>query len=226
VYGDGAAISASHYSIVYVTTASGRIWTAVQFNVATHEAKTITVDCQGLTDNGDGSGVVLTNPVAQQQLLLTNFVLGDWKAGAWLTSSLLDLPAWAQTAAYATRKGFEGSAYYGGDQITGQAALDSVASSFGLKPWWTGKGKIALSVLDHGTQEYMGDALRWIRGRGDLRSFKPATGTKQIVSEVVVTYLPSAADGRLVESLKMQDLDVLDVATSSRAMPQSAARRV
>jgi len=224
VYGDGLAISAGSYSIVYVTTSSGRVWTCVQFSVSTHEAKTITVDCEGLTDKGDGSGVVVTNPVRQLQLLLGNFVLGDWKAGDWLTPTLLDLPAWWDAALYADRKGFEGSGYYGGEQTTGQAALDSWGS-WAFKPVWNGEGKIALTVLDHSLQEYMGDALPWIRGRGDLRSFKPSTATRQIVSEVTVQYLPSAADGRTFETLKLQDLDAQGEAPESITMGQSAARR-
>jgi hypothetical protein len=225
VYGDGVAISGGDYSIVYVTTASGRIWTCVQFNVITHESKTITVDCEGLTDKGDGSGAVVTNPVKQLQLLLANFVFGDWKSGDWLVPTILDLPAWSEAALYADRKGFEGSDYYGGAQITGQSAFDSWGTSWAIKPQWTGEGKIAMTVLDHSLQEYMGDALPWIRGRGDLRTFKPATGTRQILSEVTVQYVPSAADGRTFETLKLQDLDVLDVAPASVLMDKSAARR-
>jgi len=226
VYGDGVAISAGDYSIVYVTTASGRDWTVVQFNVSTHEAKAITVDCQGLTDMGDGSGSVVTNPVKQLQLLLANFVFADWRAGAWLAPSLLDLPAWWDAALYADRKGFEGSDYYGATQTTGQAAIESWAGTWKLKPWWTGEGKIALAILDHSLQEYLGDALPWIRGRGDLRSFKLSTDTRQIASEVLVQYLPIASGGGMGETMKLQDLDVVDVASRSITMPQSAARRV
>jgi hypothetical protein len=224
VYGDGVAISASDYSIVYVTTASGRVWTCVQFNVSTHEAKTITVDCEGLTDKGDGTGAVISNPVRQLQLLLANFVFGDWKSGDWLTPTILDLPAWWEASLYADRKGFEGSLYYGGGQDTGQAAVDAWGS-WGIKPLWSGEGKIALAVLDHSAQEYSGDAVPWVRGRGDLRTFKLSTGTRQILSEVTVQYLPSAADGRTFESLKLRDLDVLDEAPASLSMGQSAARR-
>lgn len=224
VYGDGLAISAGDYSIVYVTTASGRIWTVVQFNVSTHEAKAITVDCEGLTDHGDGSGVVITNPVKQLQLLLANFVFGDWKAGDWLVPTILDLPAWWDASLYADRKGLEGSGYYGGGQITGQSAIDSWGS-WAFKPWWTGAGKIAMAVLDHSLQEHMGDAIPWLRGRGDLRSFKPASQTREIVNEVTVQYLPSAADGRTFETLKLRDLDVVDEAPASIELSQSAARR-
>lgn len=227
VFGDGVTISASNYSIVYVTTASGRIWTCVQFNVATHETKTIRVDCEGLTDQGDGSGVVVTSPVAQLDLILTNFAYGDWKSGAWLDpgTSPLDQPLWSVISAYGARKGWEGSYYLGGDQVTGESIIEAFAKSWGVKPYWTGSGKLGACVLDHGIEEYLGDAVPWLRGRGDIGAFKITPQTRQILSRMTTQYLPSAADGRTFATVAQEDLDVSENVSESTVQDWSAARR-
>ncbi len=225
VYGNGQVIPASDYTVTYPVTASGYVWTVIKFSTSAHEAKTITCDVQGLTDRGDGTGSVVTNPVKLLRLLLVNWLYGDWKSGDWLDGSAapIDERLWWDVARYCERKGHEGSFYVGGDQTTGLAAIEAWAATFELKPAWTNEGRIGLHVLDHSLAEWA--SALWARGRVDLKAFRLAANARQTVDEIDLQYLPGAADGRTFETLTLQDLDVGETSTLSRPMTWSAAYR-
>jgi len=88
VYVDGVQ-TGSGWSTSYVTV-HGRIYTLIDFTTDQGTAE-ITCDANGYEAVGDGSGAVITNPATQWAHRLSNFVLGDYMTGSWLsTNALID----------------------------------------------------------------------------------------------------------------------------------------
>lgn len=103
------------YTVVYVRADTKLL--------STHLSGTypLTFDVDGVEDAGDGTGTLITDPVLQYEHCARNFLLGDYQAGAWLstpTSSisgapLMDSSTWTAVAEQKASDGHVGAGAMG-----------------------------------------------------------------------------------------------------------------
>lgn len=140
--------------------ANGRDYTVVTFTTDPGEDVSVTADLQGLTDAGDGSGTLLTDPVDQLSNLLANFVLADWQHGTWNSASSyqIDTTSTAAAKTWIGHRGWAGSRRID-QQSTGIALLNEWCATWGVYSYWSDAGKIALALDDHEDAAYATSAL-------------------------------------------------------------------
>lgn len=159
VYVDGDLQSSSDWTESN-PRANGRDYTVVTFTTDPGDDAQITADLQGLTDDGDGSGSLITDPVDQLSNLLSNFVLADWQHGDWNSASSYQIDTASFTAAqtWVSHRGWAGSRRIA-DTTTGVALLNEWCASWGIYSYWSDAGKIALALDDHEDAAYATNAL-------------------------------------------------------------------
>ena len=110
----------------------------------TIDGSTVTADVYGYDCATSGGGAMTTNPATIDAHFLSNFCFGDWKTGAWLsTSARIDATYLAAAEADFTARGIRGgrvisAASNGYDQIR------EWNQTFEYKRWWTGSGTLAM----------------------------------------------------------------------------------
>lgn len=197
-------------------------------NLPTPE-QVVTVDADGFESVGDGSGGVLTNPVAQLRHWLTNFGLGDHRSGNWLAlDALIDPESWAEAESWADIYAFEGAMRIGGS--TEQQEVVDVVNGW-LESWpefrihWNHLGKLAFGVMTPILEDSNLPREHWVRG-DDMISFAPETDTAQIMTRINQTYLYGVVDGKFWQSLDLQDLTQPDKNAEDISADFSSARLV
>ncbi len=129
---------------------NGRYYTYLVWTLD-HSTNTVTVDIEGYDTVGDGTGVMICDPVGVLQHIITNFVLNDWQSGAWnpTDTTLFDTASWTTVQGQILRRA-AGSGYacarYLSAQMTGAQILSEWCQSFGVVPYWTNAGLLALAL--------------------------------------------------------------------------------
>lgn len=203
VYKDGVIQSAALYGSAFeYVTVDGRIYSCIKFS-ADQGTAVITCDAEGYEAVGDGSGAVITNPATEWAHRLTNFVLGDYKTGAWLsTNALIDSPTLAAAEAHLTLKGAKGSDY-GEDEISGLEIIAKFCASWRYRSFWTLSGKIGIGYENFCALPYTGRRWRW--WRDEVGEFAYVEDDVQRITRLVVKTTYSAADAKFLTSFEVVD---------------------
>jgi hypothetical protein len=214
VYVDGVDTAGVGWTF-QVVTVNGKAFSVVEFATDPGADVAVTVDCQGWTTAGDGSGTVVVEPVAQLRLVLDNVVYGDWKSGAWLTTTApVDESLFAEVQDFlaSSLSGGHESARYLGDIIKGRDLIDTWATSFGIRPFWTDRGKLGLSAEDHRVligaayqDEY---SIEQREVTGPLVIDYDATN---MLERVRISFLPNPVTGNFQYQLTVQDTSLGEV---------------
>jgi hypothetical protein len=107
----------------------------------------LALNVQGIEDQGDGSGALITNLHAQYLHLLQNWILGNYTSGAWLTSpAFQDDPLLAQIDELSFASASDTAAIrvpggYRGDFIIGWSTFDGNSQS--QPKFWTVRDLVA-----------------------------------------------------------------------------------
>jgi hypothetical protein len=206
VYADGTEVT-SGFSITHPVQ-GGIQWTAIDF-VSDQGDAVITCDVQGIEDEGDGTGTLITNPARQLEHLITNFILGDYRSGLWpVSSTRLDPTLFAEAADFLDAMGQDGSKQFGGDQEKGIDAFNGWAVSEGLKPFWTLGGQLAVRPLDHRYERIYGDHPWWKEEHEEGASFAIESDPENVTSRYSVEFVYDNAQGKFQRQLDVSDLSV------------------
>jgi hypothetical protein len=224
VYADGANLPTG-WSVTHPVLNSGRIATALKFTT-NQGSKAITADVQGYESVGDGTGTLLDNGADQIQHLLSNFVFGDYRAGAWLsTSALIDATSWETVRAYLQTYGGGSSRRIFGDQRKGVDVLNEWAASTDVKLFWTAGGELGAAIVDPGARDIYSDTA-WLRnddGVGGRFAAKWSPDWESLVDRIDVQFLYGEAAGKYLRSVTVADPSLGYEAGDSLQLPWSAA---
>lgn len=231
VYKNGTLQTVSSHYNIRNPKWGGTTFTAIQFVSATVATDVVTADVQGLTDEGDGTGGLITGSAAQLKHFLVNFAYGDWRTGSWLEDSTapVDTAAFAETATFLDRFGGEGSLYIGGTAEQ-ERCLDVVnrwlKSNTMVRGRWSADGNLGVKPFNHAAGEYL--STPWVQHERDEigASFRYEATAAQLVSRVSLSYLPGQRAGKLWQSMDLQDLRLWEdeKVTENIRLETSAAR--
>lgn len=127
---------------------NGRYYTYLVWT-SDKSSNTVTVDIEGYETVGDGTGVMICDPVGVLQHIITNFVLNDYQSGTWdaTDATFFDTTSWSALQSKLLRDA-AGSGYacarYLSAQMTGHQILSEWCTSFGVVPYWTNAGLLAV----------------------------------------------------------------------------------
>ncbi len=222
VYVDATQVSASNYTASY-TTIGGRYYTIITFtSSAPTESQTVTCDAEGYESVGDGTGTLITNPATQWAHRLSNFVLGDYMSGAWLsTHALIDSTYLSAAEAYFTLLGARASTNED-ERRTGKDITAAYCKSFLMRSFWTRGGKIALRYEDIFALPYTGYRLRWYRD--ELGEFSLVEDDYQVTSRIVLRFSRSASQDSYLSTLELVDASASSDTQDSLDLEMSEAR--
>lgn len=222
VYKDGV-LQSSGYTVTYPVV-GGRVCTVIDFT-STMGNSAITADVQGYETVGDGSGTLITNPADQLKHELVNWVYGDYKSGAWLSSTgvPLNLAAFTQTGLFFRAFGHVGSRRVFGEQLTGLETLAEWASSWQTSLFWSNLGGLTPRVFDYRALSLYPDE-RW--ARGDRSPYEPnfRPDWEGLIDRVTLEYFYQHAASKYQRTLEVRDpTSTLPDAPDSLPLPWSAA---
>ena len=144
----------NNWSLRYELIA-GRWWSLIEDTTDTAQAgNDVRFDAAGFDDDGTGSGNLITNPAAQLEHFLTNFVFGDHQAGlnqsvTWLSASSFPISTtlFSETKGFFTRRQSEGSRVLTAG-VNGLDVLTEWCENFNAKPFWSLDWKLAVRIAD------------------------------------------------------------------------------
>jgi len=201
---------------------NGNQYTCIDFVLDPGEDVAITADVDGIEDVGTGAGTLISTPTDEYAHFLTNWVWGDYRAGAYAaTDSRIDATYLASALAFGNAYSYAGSRWIG-ELKTGLSWLDEWASSWEAMQFWTNAGKLCPSFFDHRNQN---DGIHvttgWIRWdehrQGDTMSLTPDDQAYQ--SNLRIEHAYSAAEGQYFETHVTQDASATDRGLISRQAP-------
>jgi hypothetical protein len=224
VYVDGAQV-ASGWEIQYPTK-NGRQFTVIAFTTSQGDAA-ITADVQGYETVGDGSGSVITDPVAQFAHLLDHAIFGDHQAGNWVaqgTNAPIDATSFtAATAYFATARGYKGSRRIAGSQRSGEDLVNEVASSLEVKLYWTYGGKIGIAILDPALTGIYTDT-GWLRGDQDEIDWGGQQQDPDTVRDrITASFLFNSTQGAYLQTIEARDPSITEQSAETISLPWSHA---
>jgi hypothetical protein len=225
VYVDGV-YTTSGFTVTYPVI-GGYQFTCIVFTASQGEAA-VTVDADGYEATGDGTGAVIENPAEQLKHAASNFVLGRYASGNWLsTSSRLDTTHFTNAAAFLTARNHKGSRYFASaadQRMTGYELFSEWQLAHQCRGWWTGLGKIAVRFEDHGvTSVYPSIVLKWTAMLAEPRL---RYETLQRINKVTLSYLRDERDGQYQQTLDVQDPALTRDAPDDLATPWAYAGAV
>ena len=223
VYSAGVGMLTTSYTST-TTTINGKLWSIVTFTSDQGDNE-ITLDVEGLTDQPDGTGTLITNPVEQLKHFLVNFVWNDWRSGAYYEESTapLAVESFNRTAELLNAFGHRGSKRYAGtEQLNALDALNEWLDSHEIKAFWTNQCKLAVRPIDHRTQRLYFDT-QVLKGSELALSFSRIFDPTNIVQKVSTQYIYNEAAAKYSQTLEVSDLSVNEDVTVSRALPWSEA---
>ena len=201
---------------------NGKAVTLVEVPSATDQ-DTISADLRGLTDQGDGSGRLIRNPVRQIRHWLEAFVWGQWSQGAYPASAPLDYTLFARAEALCDAAGYEGSKYFAGTEpFAAKDVLNEWADCWEIKLFWTAAGKLGIVVLDAGAPVL--DGTPWLLGGEEASEFSISEDIGGLCTRVDTQYVYGSADGKYFQTLVVEDRSGDDDISVSRQQPWAAAR--
>jgi hypothetical protein len=225
VFENGTLVPISDWATAYVLN-NGIQWTLVDFTSPRATDAVITVDAEGITEDGEPTGALLTNPALQIQNWLV-LVKNGWRSGPFpaVSSAPINPDATDALAIFHDEKSHEGARYIGGKaQVGVLAELENWGSSHETRFYWQNDGRLALGVVDHRRGPY---PSVWLRGDQDIRKGAPyrvAYDDKSILRELLLSYVHGETSGRYHQTLRLQDLSVTDTTARGRELAWSAAR--
>jgi hypothetical protein len=139
------------------------------------EGTQLTADVEGYSDQIDGSGTVITNPIDMLKHILVNWAYGSgYQSGAWgtVTSSgaPIDETYFTAAAAYATLKNMLASRVYA-EKITVEEVIREFCVTFGMRVFWRMNGKLAIIPRTHILPSAARTWLKWDRDEFGQPSF-------------------------------------------------------
>lgn len=201
VFADGLATSG--YSITHPLV-GGRVYTVIDFTTTQGEAE-ITADIDGYETVGDGTGTLIENPADQLLHFLVNFVWGDYKTGAWLSSSTapVDTTLFTAAAAFLTARGYKGSRVLGGrsEPQQGLAALEQWCASVQACPFWRNNGKLAVKFPNPAASPYPAAVIDSAQMNLDGLVYS----SQDLVDRVAVSYLFDHVQEQFTQTLEVRD---------------------
>lgn len=219
----------------------GKLFTSIDMVAATTVTDIITCDIDGLESVGDGTGVLISNPVDQLKHFLANFGFGDWRYGpAWNDPEAypIDLASFARATSFASAFLPPGSMRFGGGAQP-QALNDMLQSWFNswpcFRPYWSERGQLALGVLEHrfhgvGSPGFTSDVdAVFVRGQAQEIgvSFEDSEDTSNLINRVDLEALFGLdADGKTrkaYQNISVQDVSQEDAGAQSYALQYSLA---
>lgn len=208
VFKDGVQItsggSTDYGGAFEYVTRSGRIYTCLKFTTDQADA-VFTIDCLGYESVGDGSGSVITNPATIWAHRLTNFCLGDYMTGAWLsTNALIDSTSLTDAIAYLNSLGAGAHAsIYSDEPVTGSDITAEYCDSFRLRAFWTKSGTLAANYENIFAAPYSGTRLRHYREEtGPLAIVEDDFN---MVSRILIRSAFSASQDKFLNTLEVVD---------------------
>jgi hypothetical protein len=237
VFKDGVVVPTTDYTVTY-STGNGKLAALIDFTAdpwGGGEPGVITVDADGLTYNSDGTGGLITNPADQLLHFLNNFVWGDWRSGPFQGANApVNAASFDAVADFLDAMGHEGSRWLGG-----VANEEGVASSTDalqiLKEWltshecrafWTNSSELAIGVNDHRTTDIYIDDPHLQGNEDEQGAFGTPFDQQALLREITLQYVFGAAAGKYHQTVRVQDLSVVDPIARTLQLPWSAARVV
>ena len=189
------------------------------------------MDAEGPTTIADGSGSLITNPLDQLRHVVTQYGYNDYHSGNYYADSSvpLDAGSWARTSAYLANKAHEGAQYLGGAAGTRGwlQLLSDFADQYMLRFFWTNAGTLAVipAVDPYLDRRLLYADDQWLRAN-ELALSPPSFDFDEqgIKREIIVSYAPSAVEGKSFRDLKVSDVTVSDRVTDELDFNWSAAR--
>lgn len=225
VYVNGEETSTANYSITHPVV-SGQQYTLIDFT-GDQGTAIITADVEGYEDSGDGTGVVITNPVRQFEHALENFVYADHRSGSWLTgNSPIDDDAFAVAANFADREGYEGAIHIAGDQIKGKDFVNAWLASFDARAYWERTGELAVLFLDHAKKEFYLDGNSWVRWEQHEGGFSTRHNVDGITSRITLRYTKNTVENQLKQTIEVRDLSITEETATDLDQQYGPARIV
>jgi hypothetical protein len=208
-YVNGTQVSGSTWTTEYLTR-NGRIYTVIKFSstdAATADGADVTVDALGYETVGDGSGSVITNPALQLAHLLTNWYLGDYMTGSWIsTNALIDSTALSAAEDYMDALAATGS-WRSSDATTGQDVLSTWCTSWRMRCGWTYSGKIWVANDDIFSAMYGGTEWVWSRDEVAPPAFEEDDWS--VTSRYTVKQSYSHAESKYLSTFSVVDAGVV-----------------
>lgn len=221
VYKDGVEVS-SGYEITHPVI-NGTQWTLIDFTADQGDDASITCDLQGLTEEPDGTGDLIENPVTQMQRFLTWYVFNKYGSGAYPTTTRIDATSWAAVAAIMENRVPGGSLRIGMNGAEKPAdILNAWAAEFGLYPYWKFNGTLGLGTLPwEPSTDYPSQV---ILEPDQKRPISLPVDGSQKVRVVDHEYLYNEAEGKFHRTRHAMDPSVLEEVTRSRQARHSRSK--
>ncbi len=223
-YSAGVLAIESSYTATTVTK-NGKLWSIITFDTDQGDNE-ITLDVEGLTDEPDGTGTLITNPVEQLKHFLINFVWNDWRSGAYYAESTAPLAVehFNITAEFLNAFGHRGSKRFGGtEQLLALDAVNEWLDSHEIKAFWTNNGKLAIRPIDHRSQRIY-FSRQVMKGSETALQFARVFDPSNIVQKVSTQYIYNEASQKYSQTLEVSDLSVSEDVTVSRSLPWSESK--
>jgi hypothetical protein len=204
-------------------TRNGRIYTCLKFTTDQGDA-VFTIDALGYESVGDGSGSVITNPATIWAHRLTNFSLGDYLTGSWLsTNAIIDATSLSDAEAYFTSLGTGAHAsVYDAERTTGMEITAAYCDSFRMRSFWTRSGTLATNYEDIFADPYGGTRLRHYRE--ETGPFALREDDYKLVSRYIIRSAYSSSQDSYLQTLEVVDASVTNDTQESLDLAWSEAK--
>lgn len=192
VYKSGVAVSFG----TKIEDRGGKTFTTAVLAATAGTAK-VTADVSGYDCTTPGGGSPTSNPATMLAHALSNFSFGDWKSGAWLsTSARIDATYLAAMQTYFTQRGYRGGRIIDAAS-TGYDQIRDWLQTFEAKGWWTAGGKLALKIEDPTDTGIYIASPRAINEAGFTFDFDD----QALVTDLVANYNLQAVDGQFMSTV-------------------------
>lgn len=229
VYVDGAVASTSDYAVTNIIV-NGKTLTMIDFTSDQGDEAVVTVDVEGLTEDGTTSGDLLLNPAEQKAHFLANFVWNDWRHGDFHDPADEPIDTASFDAVgddFLNDMGHEGSRWIGGaSQVRALEEIQTFLASEGLHAFWKNNGSLALMVNDHRTTDIYPSDPVFVLDYDLVEGFSNQYITEATAREVTLQFVWAEVLGKYHQTLRVQDLSVHDPVAVARALQWSASRVV
>lgn len=207
-YKDGVAEGAE-VSAVY--SVNGRSYHTVHgFGVDPTTSEKVTVDFQGITDDGTTSGTVIKNPAEQLKQLLAHWVfdeIQDTQDGLAIAAGTpIDETSFDDVGNFFNIHSIEGSRRLSGEE-TGMAILNEWCVNHSAVPYWNHEGKLAIAINDWFVDDIYDSAgiVPSFTHNDELGEFQYKFDTEILADEVSAEFLYSSADSKFFRTLRVID---------------------
>jgi len=212
VYVDGTAVDSTNYTISRPVI-NGRQFTVIDFTSSQGDS-TVTCDVEGYDSDGDGGGTLITDPPSIAKHALLNWIYGDYRSGAWITSGPVDATTFGTT--FFSARGYEASLYVGAKR-SGMEVLNDFLVSFEAKAYWTLDGDIALGIEDFTSSSL---STTHVLREDELAGWTLRYPTVNLVDRIEAEYA-AYPTGSYAQYLNVKDLDTGEEAPEALQLPYS-----